>query len=79
MPKKPVPSKKQAVSSTRSRHGAYVRKARVRLDNKLALDKCPSCGESKRRHFVCEGCGEYRGRVVIEPKKSAEPVQEIEA
>lgn len=79
MSKKPVPSKKQAVSSTRSRYGTYVRKKRVKLTNQLVLDKCPSCGATKRRHFVCESCGEYRGRVAVEPKTSVQPIQEIEA
>ena len=79
MPKKPVPSKKQAVSSTRSRYGTYVRKRRVKLTKQLTLDECATCGETKRRHFVCERCGEYRGRLVIRPKAVALPTQEIEA
>ncbi len=81
MSKKPVPSKKQAPSSTGSRFGAYVRRARKNLSNKLVLAKCPDCGNMKLAHFVCEECGKYNGRQVIEPKKLkvAEPIQEIEA
>ena len=81
MSKKPVPSKKQAPSSTGSRHGAYVRTARKKLSNKLALSKCPDCGATKLAHFVCEECGKYNGKQVIEPRKfkTAEPVQEIAA
>ncbi len=81
MSKKPVPSKKQAPSSTGSRHGAYVRTARKKLANKLALSKCPDCGATKLAHFVCEECGKYNGKQVIEPRKfkTAEPVQEIAA
>ncbi len=80
MPKKPVPSKKQAVSSTKSRYGSYVRKRRIKLTNQLALDTCPSCGKTKRRHFVCQECGKYKERVVVAEKKKASAfVQEIEA
>lgn len=81
MSKKPVPSKKQAPSSTGSRHGAYVRVARKKLTNKLAFGKCSDCGATKLAHFVCKECGKYNGKQVIEPKKLkiAEPVQEIAA
>ncbi|MCF7830757.1 50S ribosomal protein L32 [Candidatus Gracilibacteria bacterium] len=81
MSKKPVPSKKQAVSSTRSRHGAYVRKVRTKLANASSLDTCPKCKSTKKRHFACQECGTYNDRQVFEPKskKSAAPIQEIEA
>ena len=28
----------------------------------------PSCGELKRPHMLCNACGHYNGRQVIEPK-----------
>jgi large subunit ribosomal protein L32 len=30
---------------------------------------CPRCGEPKLAHRMCEGCGYYRDRLVIEPKE----------
>lgn len=33
------------------------------------LAKCPDCGELHLRHRVCENCGKYRGRVVIDVEK----------
>lgn len=81
MSKKPVPSKKQAVSSTRSRHSAYVAAKRKQLLNNLVLDTCPETGEVKRRHFVSPS-GKYRGRQIFEPKAgnlSFEGIQEIDA
>jgi large subunit ribosomal protein L32 len=80
MSKKPVPSKKQAVSSTRSRHASWVRKMRVKLSNKITLEVCPDCGAKKRRHFACSECGKYKGRQVVNVKDtSSKPIQEIEA
>ena len=65
MSKKPVPKKKQAVSSTRSRHSKYVFEKRRKLENGIGLGKCDSCGEMKRAHFACEACGKYNGRQVL--------------
>ncbi len=79
MSKKPVPKKKQAVSSTRSRYSTFARKKQIKLVNGLVLDKCPDCGATKKRHFACQECGKYKGREVYEVKKSSEPIQEIEA
>ena len=79
MSKKPVPSKKQAVSSTRSRYKTYVRKQRTKLENGLTLDKCPNCEKTKKRHFACEACGKYRGHQVLKIKQEKAPIQEIEA
>ncbi len=79
MSKKPAPTKKQAVSSTRSRHATYMRKKRIKLQNGLVLDKCLDCGATKKRHYVCQECGKYKGRQVFEVQKMASPIQEVEA
>ncbi len=81
MSKKPVPKKKQAVSSTKSRHSKYVFEQRKKLTNKLSLVKCDNCGESKRAHFACESCGMYKGKQVFDVNKSSkgENITEIKA
>ncbi len=80
MSKKPVPKKKQAVSSTRARHATWVRKSRTKLENQCVTDECKNCGQTKRRHFVCEACGFYKDKQVVTPKTSgSSAVQEIEA
>ena len=80
MSKKPVPNIKQAVSRTRTRWRAYMRRQRTRLTNEIQLDTCPETGEVKRRHF-CSPSGWYRGRRVFVAKsdKIAAPTQEIQA
>ena len=35
-----------------------------------SLDTCPRCHEMKLSHAACPTCGTYRGRQVIELKKS---------
>ena len=31
-----------------------------------AFAECPNCGELKRPHHVCEACGYYDGREVVD-------------
>ncbi|MFA7243715.1 MAG: 50S ribosomal protein L32 [Patescibacteria group bacterium] len=33
------------------------------------LNYCPNCKEPKRMHSVCDSCGFYNGKLVIEQKK----------
>lgn len=81
MSKKPVPSKKQAVSSTRSRHSKYVAEQRKRLENNLALDVCQTTGEVKLRHFASPS-GFYKGKKIFDTKADKQGknvVREIKA
>ena len=34
-------------------------------------EECPNCGELKRPHHVCEACGYYKGREVVEAEDAA--------
>jgi len=36
-----------------------------------AYEECSNCGEQKRPHHVCESCGAYNGRDVMEPVEAA--------
>ncbi|MBM4252386.1 MAG: 50S ribosomal protein L32 [Deltaproteobacteria bacterium] len=29
---------------------------------------CTACGEAKLAHTVCKNCGNYKGKVVVQPK-----------
>lgn len=55
-----VPKRKTPRSKTHSRRSANM---------KLALpakSTCPQCGAAKLPHRVCNNCGTYRGRQVID-------------
>ena len=78
MSKKPVPSKKQSASSSKSRSKKKVAEARKRLNQTYALDTCPETGQPKLRHFA-SAHGRYRGRQVFAEKGASAPTQEIKA
>jgi|TARA_B100001964_G_scaffold10238_1_gene10986 large subunit ribosomal protein L32 len=40
------------------------------------LAKCTDCGEMHLKHRVCENCGKYRGRVVIDVEKEIQKKEE---
>lgn len=67
MSKKPVPKKQQSKSSSRSRHSKWVNEQRKKLENRIVLDKCPTTGETKLRHFASPN-GIYKGRQVTKTK-----------
>jgi len=81
MSKKPVPKKQQSKSSSRSRHSKWVNEQRKKLENAVVLDKCPTTGETKLRHFASPS-GMYKGRKVTtggSSKTEAAKVTAIEA
>lgn len=49
-----------------SRRRRDMRRSHDALTFSAAVEECPSCGASKLRHRVCEECGTYRGRKVLE-------------
>jgi len=34
-------------------------------------EECSNCGELKRPHHVCDACGQYKGRDVVEAEDAA--------
>ena len=45
----------------------------------VGSSNCPNCDEVKFPHSVCEACGHYRGKQVIEPKSNMGQDQEFTA
>jgi large subunit ribosomal protein L32 len=37
---------------------------------------CPNCKEVKVPHSVCESCGHYKGKQVIEPRATAKATEQ---
>lgn len=47
-----------------------MRRAHHRL-SPSSYNECPKCGELKRPHHVCQACGHYDDREVIEADDAA--------
>ncbi len=54
-----------------SKHRKLKRRSHYKL-SKPAIVKCPNCGEYKLAHKVCDSCGTYNGRQVVEVAAPAE-------
>lgn len=49
-----------------SRARRDMRRAHDHLKFTAAVDSCSNCGEPKLRHHLCNACGQYRGKQIIE-------------
>jgi len=49
-----------------SRRRRDMRRSHDSISYTAAAESCPSCGELKLRHRVCESCGTYRGMQVLD-------------
>ena len=49
-----------------SKSRKHMRRAHDHITATPAVEQCPSCGELKLRHRVCESCGNYRGLAVFQ-------------
>lgn len=50
-----------------------ARKNKRRTHQKLeipGMNICPNCGEYKLSHRVCENCGYYDGKAIVEAKEA---------
>lgn len=51
-----------------SRSVRDMRRSHHAITYAAAVESCPSCGEPKLRHKLCEACGSYRGKQIVAPK-----------
>ena len=56
-----VPKKR----TSKSRRG--MRRAHDAISFNADVEVCSNCGSLKLRHRVCEECGHYKGKQIIEP------------
>ncbi len=54
-----------------SRRRRDMRRSHDALKFNDVVEPCPSCGELRRRHHLCEACGTYRGRQIVVSKLDA--------
>ena len=62
-----VPKRRQSKSRS------AIRRAQVMKKSVPSFVPCPRCGEPKRTHRMCAGCGYYRDRLVVEVKEEEQP------
>ncbi len=74
-----VPKKKTSKSRTRTRHSAYVQKQVNKITNKVNLVTCSNCGVNKLNHRVCQACGFYAGKQIIDNSKKIDKITTIKA
>ena len=55
-----MPNPKRRHSRTRGRK----RRTHWKLDVTTLVD-CKNCGQKKMQHYICPGCGYYRGEEII--------------
>jgi len=79
MAKKSTPKKQTSNSQSKCRNKAFLNFARKRLLNSIKLTTCPKCKESIPMHTVCQNCGYYNGRKVLDMDKKVDKITKIKA
>jgi len=79
MPKHPVPKKKTNKRVSKQRYGSFKTKVLKKLTNRVNLTDCPDCGAKRLIHTVCNECGKYRGRQVLDKQKKIDKITKIKA
>jgi large subunit ribosomal protein L32 len=79
MPKHPVPKQKQAKTRSKKRYSTYAGIQRRKLTNRVNLVECTNCGQKRQTHHVCQSCGMYRGRQVLNMGKKTQKITTMKA
>lgn len=74
-----VPKKKTSKVRSRRRHASYVKKQVKKLEKAVCLSTCGDCGATKMNHHVCQECGKYNGKQIIDKSKEIDKITTIKA
>lgn len=58
-----VPKRRSSNSRTNKRRSHHAKKAKQ-------LSFCPKCSNATPQHVVCDKCGYYMGRVIVESEEA---------
>lgn len=72
-----VPKKKTSKARSSRRYKTYVKKQQKKILDNLVLTECPQCKEKKVAHQVCQTCGTYKGRQVLDMEKNTKKVTKV--
>ena len=56
-----LPKRKTSKARTARRRSHLVSDFKA----KVSMTKCPSCGNMRRSHHVCEFCGKYDNKIIL--------------
>jgi len=79
MAKHPVPKRKTSKAKTSQRYKKFAFETVKKLKNRVSITTCTECGEKKLNHHVCNSCGTYRGRQVLNVDKNDDNITKIKA
>ncbi|KKP38057.1 MAG: hypothetical protein UR28_C0023G0006 [Candidatus Peregrinibacteria bacterium GW2011_GWF2_33_10] len=79
MAKHPVPKYRKSKSKSSIRHSVWENNLANYWINKIKLAICPDCGGKTLSHNVCQKCGKYRGKQMIDMNKGDEKIKVVKA
>jgi len=77
--KHPVPKYKKSKSRSSKRHSMFSHLTQVRLQGVVNLVDCPNCKMKKLNHHVCQNCGQYNGKKILDMNKAVEKITKVKA
>ena len=77
--KHPVPKYKKSKSRTLKRYHSFTHHTQVKLQGIVNLVDCPNCKMKKLNHFVCQNCGQYKGKKILDMNKTVEKITKVKA
>lgn len=77
--KHPVPKYKKSKPRSAQRYHSFTHKTQVRLEGMVNLVDCHHCRVKKLNHFVCQNCGYYGDKKIIDMDKEIDKITKVKA